>query len=170
MLDLSWITQTLAIGGSFPPTQTQALAREHGVAAVVDLRGEACDDAELLAKCGIELLHLPTIDFAPVHPAKLERGVVFVTDHVAAGRRVLVHCAHGIGRSAVLGLSVLVEHGHAPIDALALAKQRRGCISPSPAQYEGWAAWLVARRTERGAPWSVPTFDEFKAIAYRRPR
>jgi protein-tyrosine phosphatase len=167
MLDLSWITETLAIGGSFPPTQTQALARDHGVTAVVDLRGEACDDAELLATHGIDLLHLPTIDFAPVSPAKLARGIAFVTEHLSAGRRVLVHCAHGIGRSALLGLSVLVEHGHTPIDALALAKARRRCISPTPAQYEGWAAWLEARRIERCATWSVPTFDEFKAIAYR---
>jgi hypothetical protein len=65
---------------------------------------------------------------------------------------------------------VLVDTGHAPIDALALAKQRRGCVSPSPAQFEAWAAWLSARRTERSATWSVPTFDEFKAIAYRHLR
>lgn len=170
MLDLSWITETLAIGGSFPPTQSEALARDHRVSAVVDLRGEACDDEQLLAKHGIELLHLPTIDFSPVSPARLHRGIAFVTAHVSAGRRVLVHCAHGIGRSALLGLCVLVEHGHAPIDALALAKERRRCISPSPAQYEGWAAWLALRRIERGATWSVPTFDEFKAIAYRPHR
>jgi len=170
MLDLSWITETMAIGGSFPPMLTQALASDHGVAAVVDLRGETCDDVELLAKHRIDFLHLPTIDFAPVSPTKLHRGVEFVTAHTSAGRRVLVHCAHGIGRSAVLGLCVLVEHGHAPIDALALAKKRRRCVSPSPAQFGAWAAWLAIRRIERRATWSVPTFDEFKAIAYRQFR
>jgi protein-tyrosine phosphatase len=170
MLDLSWITETLAIGGSFPPPQTAALARDHGVSAVVDLRGEAHDDALLLAKHNIEFLHLPTIDCAAVSPAKLHRGVAFFTAHASAGRRVLVHCAYGIGRSALLGLCVLVEHGYAPIDALTLAKERRRCVSPSPAQYEGWAAWLAAHRAERGATWSIPTFDEFKAIAYRHLR
>ncbi len=170
MLDLSWITETLAIGGSFPPSETQALAREHGVSAVVDLRGEARDDPELLAKHAIEFLHLPTIDHAATSPARLHRGIAFVTAHLSSGRRVLVHCAYGIGRSALLGLCVLVEHGYTPLDALALAKERRRCISPSQAQYEGWAAWLAARRHERGATWSVPGFDEFKAIAYRHDR
>jgi protein-tyrosine phosphatase len=170
VLDLTWVTETLAIGGSFAPTQTAALVRDHRVAAVIDVRGESCDDARLLARHRIEFLHLPTIDFAPVTPASLRRGVAFAGDHITAGRRVLIHCARGIGRSAVLALSVLVEHGHAPIDALALAKDRRACVSPSPAQYEAWAAWLAVRRTETRAAWQVPTFDEFKAIAYRHLR
>ncbi|HEX2688980.1 MAG TPA: dual specificity protein phosphatase family protein [Kofleriaceae bacterium] len=167
MLDLSWITETLAIGGSFPPPQTPALARDHGVSAVVDLRGEACDDAQLLARHRIAFLHLPTIDRAPSSPAKLCRGVAFVTSHLSAGRRVLVHCAYGMGRSALLGLCVLVTHGYAPLPALALVKERRRCVSPSQLQYEGWAAWLGAHRAEHEVTWSVPTFDEFKAIAYR---
>jgi protein-tyrosine phosphatase len=166
MLDLSWITDTLAIGGCFPPTQTPALVDQR-VAAVVDLRREACDDAKLLARHRIELLHLPTADFAAISPAQLTLGIGFVSAHLAAGRRVLVHCAHGIGRSAMLGLCVLVARGHTPLDALALAKQRRGRVSPSPAQYEAWAAWLAGERLARGAHWNVPTFDEFKAIAYR---
>ncbi|HEY0480081.1 MAG TPA: dual specificity protein phosphatase family protein [Kofleriaceae bacterium] len=166
MLDLTWITDDLAIGGCIPPAHIAALAQER-VAAVVDLRGEACDDPQLLARHRIELLHLPTIDLAAVSPVMLQRGVAFVTGHLAAGRRVLAHCTHGIGRSALLVLCVLVERGHAPIDALELAKQRRGRVSPSPAQYEAWAGWLAARQRETRATWRVPTFDEFKAIAYR---
>jgi len=166
-IDLSWITETLAIGGSFAPNQTEALARDHRIAAVVDVRGEACDDETLLARHGIELLHLPTIDFEPITPRLLQRGIAFVTAHVTEGRRVLVHCAQGIGRSALLGLCVLVECGHAPISALTLAKARRSQISPSRAQYEAWAQWLTSRRAERGAPWAVPTFDQFKSIVHR---
>jgi protein-tyrosine phosphatase len=167
-LDLSWITETFAIGGSFAPNQTEALAREHGVEAVVDLRGEGCDDEVLLAKHGIELLHLPTIDFEPISPRMLQRGIAFVTAHLTGGRRVLVHCAEGIGRSALLGLCVLVECGHAPISALVLAKSRRSQVAPSRAQYEAWARWLASRRDERGALWSIPTFEQFKAIVHRR--
>jgi protein-tyrosine phosphatase len=169
MLDLTWITDTLAIGGTVPPTQIAQLAREQ-VAAVVDCRGEACDDEQLLARHHIELLHLPTIDFAAVSPTMLQRGIAFVTSHMTAGRHVLVHCAHGIGRSAMLVLCVLVECGHAPLAALELAKQRRGCVSPSPAQFEAWTAWLATHRARAGATWTLPTFDELKAIAYRHLR
>jgi protein-tyrosine phosphatase len=169
-LDLSWITDTLAIGGSFAPNQTEALARDHLVAAVVDVRGEECDDEALLAKHGIELLHLPTMDFEPISPRLLSRGIAFVTAHLAEGRRVLVHCAEGIGRSALLGLCVLVESGHAPLNALVLAKARRSQVSPSRSQYEAWASWLAGRRTDRGDAWIIPTFDQFRAIVHPRRR
>jgi len=168
MIDLTWITDTLALGGSFSPAQTALLPQDHGVAAVVDLRGEESDDAQLLAKYRVEFLHLPTIEFAPISPAMMRRGTSFVLDHLAAGRRVLVHCGRGIGRSAVLVLSVLVELGRTPLDALVLTRQRRPCVAPSTAQYEALAAWLAVRRAERGAVWPVPTVDQLKAIAYRR--
>lgn len=169
MLDVSWISDDLAIGGSVRPAQFAELARAR-VSAVVDLRCEACDDASLLARHDIEFLHLPTDDLAAIRPAMLVRGIAFVTARLAARRRVLVHCMHGIGRSALLALCVLVERGHAPLDALALVKQRRGCVSPSPAQFEAWAAWLAAHRRAAGARWDVPSFAEFTAIAYRAVR
>lgn len=166
MLDLDWITSTLAIGGSFPPAQIAELA-ECGITAVVDLRGEDCDDAGLLSAHHIELLHLPTADHGPIAPALLREGVSFVTARTSAWRRVLVHCEFGIGRSALLGLCVLVAQGHTPLDALVLAKDRRSCVSPSPSQYRGWIEWLAEHQRERGAAWTIPTFQEFQAIAYR---
>lgn len=170
VLDLSWITDTLAIGGSFAPNQTEALARDHSIAAVVDVRAEACDDEALLARHGIELLHLPTIDFEAINPRFLQLGIAFATGHLAEGRRVLIHCAQGIGRSPLLGLCVLVECGHAPLSALALAKARRSQVAPSRAQYEAWARWLASRRDDGSATWSVPTLDQCKAITVHRRR
>ena len=163
-LDVSWITPALAVGGYFADEHAEALAREHRIAAVVDLRDEACDDAVLLTRHGIALLHLPTPDTCAVTVEMLDTGVAFVTRHLDGGGRALIHCQHGIGRSALLALCVLVARGQAPLDALELAKVRRAKVSPSPAQYEGWAAWLRAR----GTP--PPTFDEFAEIAYRHLR
>ena len=71
------------------------------------------------------------------------------------------NCGRGIGRSALLALCVLVSRGMQPLAALALAKERRDVVSPSPAQFEAWAAWL------RHEGHAVPAFDDFAAIAYR---
>ena len=161
MVDMSWVTPDLAIGACFPEEEVESLAREHHIRAVVDLRAENCDSELELDQYGIELLHLPTLDHAAVAPEMLRAGVKFALRHLDAGERVLLHCQHGIGRSGLLGLCVLVERGFSPLAALELAKTNRPKLSPSPAQYEAWARWLADRHQP------VPSFDEFAMIAYR---
>ena len=166
-MNLTWITPDLAIGGRLSNDEAVRLAADEGVGAVVDLRSEAVDERRLLAAQGIAFLHLPTDDHAAITPAMLEEGVAFVSARHREGRRVLVHCEHGIGRSATLALAALVEGGLAPLAALELAKDRRDRVSPSPAQYGCWRDWLEAIRGRTGAGWTVPDFDSFAAIAYR---
>ena len=162
-LMFSWITPQLALGGRLEH-EAAMLARHYRITAVIDLRDETCDDAVVLGTHGIELLHLPTRDRRGVALDMLADGVAFARRHLGDARRVMIHCEHGIGRSAVLALCVLVEGGLAPIDALVLAKHRRDVVSPSPEQYESWAAWL---RTTGRRP---PAFGDFAQIAYRHPR
>lgn len=165
--NLSWITPELAVGGRFPIELAEHLARELAIRAVVDLRSEACDDAAVLCGHGVSFLHLPTDDHLAVSPAMLREGVAFANAHLDRGERVLVHCEHGIGRSATLALCVLVSRGLAPLAALELAKERRSLVSPSPAQYEAWIGWLRVFKRQHGSDWEIPDFEAFKAIAYR---
>lgn len=159
--DFHWLTEQVAVGGCFPMQHAARLAREHGIRAVVDLRGEDRDDDQLLRAAGIELLHLPTPDLEPASVEMLDRGVEFVREQVDRGARVLIHCQHGIGRSALLALCVLVDQGRTPLDALVHAKDRRAAISPSRSQYDGWAAWLGSRGE------AAPDYHSFGCIAYR---
>jgi len=166
-VNLTWITAHVAIGGRLSNAEAARLGADERVGAVVDLRSEAVDDAKVLRRQGIALLHLPTDDHAAITPAMLERGVAFVHEHLARGRRALIHCEHGIGRSATLTLAVLVAEGRTPLEALNLAKDRRERVSPSPAQYGCWRDWLGARQAARGEALDIPGFDAFAAIAYR---
>ena len=156
-----WITDDLAVGGYFPSDRTEHLSKVHGIAAVVDLREEDCDDEALLARHGIAFLHLATPDLHPATVDRLDVGVAFVCRHIDEGRRVLIHCQHGIGRSALLALCVLVDRGHDPLEALRIAKDKRELVSPSRSQYEGWSEWLA----RNGHP--VPDYHSFGCIAYR---
>lgn len=159
--DFHWLTDQLAVGGCFPIDHAARLATEHGIGAVVDLREEDRDDEEQLRAAGIDFLHLPTPDLKPASMAMIGRGVEFVRSRIGEGKRVLIHCRHGIGRSALLSLCVLVDQGWEPLDALVHAKDRREVVSPSRAQYDGWAAWLEARGK------AVPDYHSFGCIAYR---
>ena len=169
-MNLSWITPTLAVGGRLTDAELERLRKDQAIAAVVDLRSEALDDVEILRRQDIAFLHLPIEDHAAVPPIVLDTGVAFLSRHVTAGYRALVHCEHGIGRSATLALAVLVEQGFSPLDALKLAKDRRERVSPSPAQYDGWREWLRHRQLGSGESWVIPSFESFASVAYRHLR
>ncbi len=169
-MNLSWITPTLALGGRLSDAELGRLRVDQTIAAVVDLRSEALDDAEILQQQDIDFLHLPIEDHAALPPTVLDMGIAFLSRHVGAGHRALVHCEHGIGRSATLALAALVAQGFTPLDALNLAKDRRERVSPSPAQYDAWRDWLRQRQARSGESWEIPTFDSFASVAYRHLR
>lgn len=159
MIDASWLLPELAIGARLDHEAIHA-ARDLGIRRIVDLRSECCDDEAFLAHVGIELLHLPTDDHAPIAPEHLARGVAWVRDAVTRGEKVLVHCEHGIGRSALLVLCVLVSLARSPSEALELAKRARPKVSPSPAQLLAFIAFCEAHGH------SI-VFDELARVAYR---
>lgn len=162
--DFHWVMDGVAVGGCFGVHSAPALALDHGIRAVIDLREEDCDDADALARANLAFLHLPTPDLQAVTIEMLDRGVTFAREHLDRDERVLIHCQHGIGRSAMLALCVMVDRGMEPLQALAQAKQRRMHVSPSPQQFEGWASWMRARGHR------PPPFDQFAAIAYSNLR
>jgi protein tyrosine phosphatase (PTP) superfamily phosphohydrolase (DUF442 family) len=161
-LNLDWITPELAVGGAFPSSAIASLAAE-GVAAVVDLRSEDCDDEAALRAHGIGFLHLPTQDHGALAQADMDAGVAYARE-VGLDRRLLVHCREGIGRSVTLALCILIDRGAPPLDAMRTIKERRYWASPSPAQFDALAEWLARRGVE------PPPFADLAAIAYRHLR
>jgi protein-tyrosine phosphatase len=132
---MSWITDHLAVGGRIRPEDIKALARI-GVDCVVDTRSEYHDDAEALAGENIELLCLPTPDTYPLTVPQMMQGAKWVNERMEHGKRVLIHCEHGVGRSALLACAVLVYSGMPASDALKLVQQKRWQAAPNHRQIE----------------------------------
>ncbi len=167
MIDLHFIAPGLAVGGRFATEAAAALASEHHITRVVDVRVEACDDEAVLRTHGIRLLHLPTEDTCALSQERIRDGVAFVNEGLDRGERVLVHCQHGVGRSALLAVCALVARGEAPLAALERAKRARPAISPSPDQLCAIVTFASGVKVERGAPWAVPTVRELGLVAWR---
>jgi predicted protein tyrosine phosphatase len=167
VVDLHFITPGLAVGSRFPAEAAAWLAAEHGIARVVDLRVEACDDEAVLRSHGIRLLHLPTEDTCAIVQERIRRGVAFVNEGLDRGEKVLVHCQHGVGRSALLAVCALVARGDPPLVALERTKRARRVVSPSTEQLRAIVAFAAGVKAERGAAWALPTVKELGAIVWR---
>jgi protein-tyrosine phosphatase len=169
-LNFDWIDDRLAVGGSFPMEAAEQLARRERIGAVVDLRLERCDDEGVLAVHGLDFLYLPTQDCCAIAPRMIDDGVAWVRSRLDAGTRVLIHCEHGIGRSALLALCTLVAEGVDPLHAMNRLKAARPVASPAAEQLEAFRGWAVRWRRRTGARWDVPSFDALAWVAYAHLR
>jgi protein-tyrosine phosphatase len=170
VLNFDWIDERLAVGGSFPMDAAEQLARRERIGAIVDLRVEACDDEATLRVHGLEFLHLPTADCCAIAPRMIDDGVEWVRARLDGGTRVLIHCEHGIGRSALLALCTLVAGGAEPLDAMNRLKAARPVVSPAAEQLEAFRAWVGRRRYPTGARFEVPSFEALAWVAYAHLR
>lgn len=95
-------------------------------------------EGEQARQAGMEFLNLPITDHSP--PNFDETTFAFVeglAERVAAGKRVLIHCFAGIGRSSTIAAGVLIALGYNVNDALdALAKARGFRVPETQEQYE----------------------------------
>jgi predicted protein tyrosine phosphatase len=165
--NLDWVTSQLAVGGRLPTEAAAHLAQRVGVTHVVDVRVEECDDEHAFRAHGIGFLHLPTLDTRAVSQSMLDDGVAWVGAQLDAGGRVLVHCEHGIGRSVLVALCVLVSRGESPLDALELAKSARPVVSPSPEQLGAFTQWAGRWAARTGRRIEIPDFETLARVAYR---
>lgn len=149
-LNMSWVTENLAVGGRIRPVDIPALARV-GITHVIDTRSEHSDDAQALAKEHIKLLYLPTRDTKPLTVTQMKEGSQWAQQAMLDGGRVLIHCEHGVGRSALLTCAVLTSEGMHAQDALQLVQQKRWQAAPNHGQIVRLREFEAAIDAERRA-------------------
>jgi len=125
-MDITWLTERIAIGGGIWSAANMAKVAEEGVTHIVDMQIEF-DDTALAAVHGIEVLWNPTDDdFEPKPAILFERGADFVEGALAGdGTKVSIHCAAGVHRAPMMALAVLGKLGWKIRDAMKLIEQKR---------------------------------------------
>jgi Dual specificity phosphatase, catalytic domain len=161
-LNYSEVTPQLAVGGAFRKRQIKRL-KHRGVTAVVDCRLEARDDAEALARAGIDFLHVPTPDRYGFTYEQMSEGVEWVLEHLANGGRAFLHCEHGVGRGPLMTCAVLVGQGYGAPEALRLVRSKRWQALPNDRQLE--ALLQFEREWRRRA--SAGTVDDVTALDHQ---
>ena len=84
-----------------------------GISAVLDLVGEFKAPAAVRGPAYIYAA-IPTLDGTSPTLPELELGARFIKEALAAGRKILVHCTFGHGRSAAMVVAALLLMGEAP--------------------------------------------------------
>jgi protein-tyrosine phosphatase len=125
-MDITWLTEQIAIGGGIWNPGNMAKVAEEGITHIIDMQVEF-DDTPLAAAHGIAVLWNPTDDdFEPKPAALFRRGVKFVEVALAeVEARVFIHCAAGVHRAPMMALAVLGSMGWDLEDAMELIETKR---------------------------------------------
>jgi protein tyrosine phosphatase (PTP) superfamily phosphohydrolase (DUF442 family) len=129
----SQITPQLHVGGQYRRRGWPRL-EARGITAVVNMRIEFDDNDAGIAPP--RYLHLPVVDDHAPTPDQLQAGIRFITDEIARGGAVYVHCASGVGRAVTMAVAYLISAGLTQEEAWARILAARPFIRPTAVQLE----------------------------------
>ncbi len=131
---LNWLTENLATG--YAPMSYADLdsIRQQGIDAIVNLCGEYCDLHELEEKSGFEVYYLPIPDESAPDLEDLEMALAWMDEAIHLGKKILVHCRHGIGRTGTFVTSYLLRRGL----GLKRAQKELKHTRANPTSYPQW--------------------------------
>jgi protein tyrosine phosphatase (PTP) superfamily phosphohydrolase (DUF442 family) len=108
--------------------------RSQGIDAIVNLCAEFSDLHEIEEKTGFEVHYLPIWDETAPDLEDMEKALAWLDEAIYLGKRVLVHCRHGIGRTGTFVTSYLLRRGL----GLKLASKKMKHTRASPTSYSQW--------------------------------
>ena len=128
-MDLTWVTDRIAVGGGIWTSANMAKVAEAGITHVIDMQLEF-DDTPLGLEHGVEVLWNPTDDDFELKPAELFRRGVKFTNAALEERdaKVFIHCAAGVHRAPMMALAVLRAQGWSLEDAVERIEERRDVV------------------------------------------
>lgn len=136
---LTWITTHLAVGHAPMSYDELDSIKAQGIDAIVNLCAEFTDLHEIEEASGFEVLFLPVEDETAPQMAEMEEGLAWLDESIYLGKKVLVHCRHGIGRTGTFITAYLLRRGFSLKQAGKMLKATRA----NPTNFPQW--WLLRK-------------------------
>ena len=125
-MDITWLTDRIAVGGGIWTLDNMGKVAREGVTHIINMQIEF-DDRLLGKEVGIDVLWNPTDDDFEHKPAELfQRGVDFARGALEEpAAKLFIHCAAGVHRAPMMALALLGSMGWSVDEGMRLIENRR---------------------------------------------
>ncbi len=131
---VTWITNSLAVGRAPMSYAEFDSIKAQGIDGIINLCAEFSDLHELEESSGFEVYYLPIWDEDIPKIEAMENALAWLDEAIYLGKKVLVHCRHGIGRTGTLVTSYMIRRG---LTLKAAAKKLKSSKA-NPSNYGQW--------------------------------
>ncbi|MCX8068889.1 MAG: dual specificity protein phosphatase family protein [Thermodesulfovibrionales bacterium] len=132
--NLRWVTDQLAVGTAPMSEKDLDTIKESGITNIVNLCGEFCDLADIERISGFDVFYLPIDDDSVPAMEEMEKALEWLDEAIFLGKKVLIHCRLGLGRTGTFINSYLVRKGF----GLKQAQKKLKHIKSTPSSYYQW--------------------------------
>lgn len=136
---LTWVTDHLAVGGAPMSHDQLDSLKDQGITAILNLCGEFCDLHDIETAAGFEVRYLPIADGKAPDLTALEQALAWLDEAIYLGKKVLIHCRHGIGRTGTVLNAYLLRRGLGH----RLAARVLSPLRAKPTNFDQW--WTIRR-------------------------
>jgi protein-tyrosine phosphatase len=140
---LDWVTDRLAVGQAPMSHEDLESIRQQGINAVLNLCAEFCDLHWIESDAGFEVYFYPIQDEEAPDLPGLEKALDWLDECLYLGKKVLVHCRFGIGRTGTVVNAYLLRKGLGH----KLAGRKLKGLKSRPANFDQW--WFLRRYGKR---------------------
>jgi len=134
-----WITPHLATGPAPMSYDHLESLKSEGIDAIMNLCAEYCDLHNIESHKGFEVYYLPIQDEEAPKLQALEDALAWLDEAIYLGKKVYVHCRHGIGRTGTIISAYLLRRGLGS----KLVNQKIKSMRSQPANFNQW--WFIRK-------------------------